>query len=114
MLAATLALALAALAGLGPAAPTAQASPLDVPRDAGIVGERFDGYAQIRDESRADGALRSLVDDINRQRRAYYEQQARSEGVSTDAISLIYAETIFEKAPTGWWFLLRNRGWVQK
>ncbi|MCR9219841.1 MAG: YdbL family protein [Alphaproteobacteria bacterium] len=112
MLAASL--ALAALAGLGLAAPPVQASPLDGPRDAGIVGERYDGYAQIRDETRADAALHTLVDDINTQRRAYYEQQARSEGVSADAISLIYAETIFEKAPAGWWFLLRNRGWVQK
>ena len=110
LLALALAAPLLALAGLTPAA----ASPLDGPRDAGIVGERYDGLAVNRDESRADAALRGLVADINRQRRAYYEQQAGAQNAPISAIAAIYAETIYEKAPGGWWFLLQDGRWVQK
>jgi len=110
LLALALAGPLLALAGLSPAA----ASPLDGPRDAGVVGERYDGLAVIRDEGRASAQIRGLVADINRQRRAYYEDQAASQNAPVPAIAAIYAETIFEKAPAGWWFLLQDGRWVQK
>lgn len=110
LLALAVTLPLLALFGAGPAA----AAPLDGPRDAGIVGERYDGLAVIRDESRADAALRGLVADINRQRRAYYEEQAKAQGAPVPAIAAIYAKTIYDKAPGGWWFLLQDGRWVQK
>lgn len=110
LLALAVALPLLTLLGAVPAA----AAPLDGPRDAGIVGERYDGLAVIRDESRADAALRGLVADINRQRRAYYEDQAKAQGAPVSAIAAIYAKTIYDKAPGGWWFLLQDGRWVQK
>jgi uncharacterized protein YdbL (DUF1318 family) len=90
------------------------ASPLDAPRDAGIVGERYDGLAAIHDEGRADGQIRAMVKDINDQRRAFYAKQATEEGVKIEAIARIYARTIFKKAPSGWWFLLEDGNWRQK
>ncbi|MEQ8604176.1 MAG: YdbL family protein [Marivibrio sp.] len=105
-----LALPVLALIGAAPAA----ASPLDGPRDAGVVGERYDGLAVVRDEGRADAQVRGLVADINRQRRAYYEEQAAAQNAPVPAIAAIYAETIFEKAPSGWWFLRQDGRWVQK
>jgi hypothetical protein len=105
------ALGLAFLASTsGPAA----ASPLDGPRDAGIVGEGVDGYAAIRDEARATPSIRALVQDINKQRRAYYEERAKEEGVAAAAIARIYAKTIYEKAPSGWWFRTDGGAWRQK
>lgn len=89
----------------------AKADPLDGPRNAGTVGERFDGYAETRDG--ASGDDQSLVQSINDQRRAFYQQKAAEEGVDISEIQRIYAKVIYDKAPSGWWFLTQS-GWKQK
>lgn len=101
-----------ALGLIGPA--PALAAPLDAPRAAGIVGERYDGLAVIRDESRADSNLRTLVRDINDKRRALYEQEAQKQDAPLSAVAKIYAKTIYDKAPAGWWFLGQDGTWAQK
>lgn len=103
-----------ALAALALAAPPAAAAPLDAPRDKGIVGEGVDGYAKIRDESRADAEIRALVAEINRKREDLYSRRAEEEGVAVEAIAKIYAKKIYEKAPAGWWFRTEDGRWVQK
>ncbi len=90
------------------------ADPLDPPRDKGIVGERVDGYAAIREPDRADAAIRALVKEINGKRKAFYARRADEEGVSIEAIAKIYAKKIYEKAPKGWWFRTEDGRWVQK
>lgn len=92
----------------------AWSAPLDAPRDAGIVGERYDGLAVIRDEARADAALRSLVSDINEKRRAYYQEQSAQQNAPMEAVAKIYAQTIYDKAPSGWWFLQQDGSWARK
>ena len=90
------------------------ADPLDAPRDKGIVGERVDGYAAVREPDRADAAIRTLVTEINAKRKAFYARRADEEGVSVEAIAKIYAKKIYEKAPKGWWFRAEDGRWVQK
>jgi uncharacterized protein len=90
----------------------AQSRPLDAPRAAGIVGERYDGYAQVR--GAATPEIVSLVNEVNAERRALYEQRAKSEGVPVAAIGKIYAGQIMQSAPPGTWFLGQNGQWTKK
>jgi len=89
----------------------AQDGPLDAPRDQGVVGEGADGFAILRDGAGAD--VQALVDQINAQRRDFYQSKADEQGVDISAIQEIYAAAIYDNAPVGWWFLI-DGGWVQK
>lgn len=86
---------------------------LDEARAAGIVGERYDGYAVVRDAS-ASTNVHNVVAEVNAKRQAVYQQRAQSEGASVDAVGRVYAQEILEAAPAGTWFLLDGGGWVQK
>lgn len=86
---------------------------LDEARAAGVVGERYDGYAMVRDSS-AGADVRALVDEVNAKRRAVYEQRAASEGVSIDQVGRVYAQEIFQAAPSGTQFLTEGGEWVSK
>lgn len=90
-------------------ASTANAQSLDALRDAGKVGEAFDGYARARDAS-----VQSAVDAINAKRREIYQQRAAQQGVSVDQVGKVYAKQIVSKAPVGTWLLKANGSWVQK
>ena len=57
----------------------AQAKPLDAPRSSGVVGERYDGYAVVRDSS-APAEIRKLVEGTNAERRKVYTEQATAKG----------------------------------
>ena len=106
------ALLLAAVA-LRPSIASAQSARLlDAPRAAGLVGERFDGYAVIR--GNASGDVVALVAKVNAERKAVYAQRAASENVPVDAIGRIYAAQIIQSAPAGTWFLSETGQWSQK
>ena len=92
---------------------TAMADPLDAPRAAGLVGERYDGYAEIRDPS-APADVAALVRSINRQRRDYYDQLAKKENVSPAEVGKLYANKIFQSAPSGYWFKDQSGQWKRK
>jgi uncharacterized protein YdbL (DUF1318 family) len=85
---------------------------LDAPRAAGTVGERYDGYAVARGTVPAD--IASLITQVNSERRAVYEQRAKSEGAPAEAIGKIYAGEILKSAPAGTWFLAENGRWARK
>lgn len=87
------------------------ADPLDAPRSIGTVGERHDGYAVARDGATSE--TQQLVNNINQKRQAFYKSKADEQGVSISAVQEIYAKAIFDKAPSGWWFLTPS-GWKQK
>ncbi len=91
----------------------AQSRTLDGPRRAGTVGERYDGYAVLRDPASA-ATLSPLVEQVNAERRKVYAQRAAAEGVPVDQIGRIYAAEIFKSAPAGTWFLQESGQWVQK
>jgi uncharacterized protein len=91
----------------------AQSRTLDAPRSAGTVGERYDGYAVVRDAAQA-ASLGPLVDQINAERRNLYSQRAASDNVPVDQIGRIYAAEILKSAPAGTWFLQESGQWTRK
>ncbi len=91
----------------------AQSRVLDAPRAAGTVGERYDGFAVVRDTAQA-GTLTPLVNQVNAERRKVYTDRATAEKVSVDQIGRIYAAEIFKSAPAGTWFQQESGQWVRK
>lgn len=104
------ALALAPLA-LAPGA-QAQSRLLDAPRTAGLVAERYDGFAAVR--GNASPEIAALVAKVNAERRAIYAQRAASDNVSIAAVGKIYAVEIMKSAPPNTWFLTESGKWIQK
>ncbi len=94
---------------LGLSGPPALAQSLDQLRASGVVGERFDGYAQALQSGAA-----GTVDQVNAKRRQIYAERAASEGVSADQIGQVYAKQIFAKAPPGTKLLQKNGAWITK
>lgn len=92
---------------------TAQDRVLDAPRAAGTVGERYDGYAVVRDQSRA-ASVATLVERVNAERRKIYSDRAAAERVPVDQIGRVYAAQIFKSAPPGTWFLQESGQWIRK
>ena len=90
----------------------AQNRPLDAPRAAGTVGEKYDGFAVLHSPS-APADVKSLVDQANQERAALYKQRA-TDGATPDAVGRIYAKQIFDQAPSGTWFLQESGQWLQK
>ena len=89
----------------------AQGKLLDGPRASGAVGERFDGFATVRD---GGGDVQQLVDQVNAERRKVYESVAAQQGTNANAVGRVYAQEIIEGAPGGTWFLDENGNWQQK
>ena len=85
---------------------------LDAPRIAGLVGERYDGYAVAR--GRVTTEVAGLIDKVNADRRAVYEKRAAADKVPIDAVQQIYAQQIRQFAPAGTWFLGPDGQWTQK
>ena len=97
---------------LGPfAAGPAAAQSLDDLRASGAVGERYDGYAAVRDPG-VSGA-KSMVQKVNRKRKKIYDERAAAQGTTSDQVGALYAQQIKRKAPPGTWFLQQNGKWRQ-
>ena len=107
-----LAVALALLFALAGGA-WADGRALDAPRAAGTVGERYDGYAELRDPSQA-ATLGALVAQANDARRKIYIEQAAQQKLTPDQVGRIYAPQILQAAPAGTWFHQESGAWVQK
>jgi uncharacterized protein YdbL (DUF1318 family) len=89
----------------------ASAQSLDQLRKSGAVGERFDGYAAVR---QGGGSAREVVDQVNAKRRQIYVKRAGQDGLPVDQVGRVYAKTIQGKAPRGTWFLDQSGRWRQK
>ena len=87
------------------------AQSLDSLRASGAVGERFDGYAEARSN---DATARSVVRQVNGERRKIYQRRAAEQGVAVEQVGRVYAEQIFRRAPSGTYFLQENGQWTQK
>ncbi|MDH3231818.1 MAG: YdbL family protein [Alphaproteobacteria bacterium] len=94
------------------ALPAAAAS-LDELRSAGVVGERYDGLAVVRDTG-ASAQIRAQVDEVNAQRRQIYAKRASEQGVPADQVGRVYAQEIVRNAPRGTWFLGEDGNWTKK
>jgi uncharacterized protein len=91
----------------------AQSRALDAPRAAGTVGERYDGYAVVRDPASA-GTVSTVVDAVNAERRKLYAERAQRENAPADQVGRVYATEIFRSAPSGTWFLKEDGSWIRK
>ncbi len=98
---------------LMPAGDVARADALDDARAQGAIGERFDGFAEVRDPS-APPSTRTLVEDINAKRRKLYNEVSTREGTTIDAVGRIYARQIVGIVPAGTWILNENGKWTRK
>ena len=91
--------------------PSAFAQSLDAMRASGAIGERFDGFATVRN---GGGNAQALVRDVNAQRRGIYAKRAAEQGISVDQVGRVYANQIFQNAAKGTWFQNANGSWRQK
>lgn len=108
-----LALSLVLPLAAGAASAWAQSRALDGPRASGAVGERYDGFAVVRDTAQA-ATLGPVVNQVNNERRAVYAQRAAADKAPMDQVGRIYAAEIFKAAPAGTWFLQESGQWVRK
>ena len=106
-----LALALALVAG--GAVPPAAAITLDQAKATGLVGERFDGYLGLVDAN-APAEVRTLIEDINAQRRARYSDIAANRGVPVEAVGKLTAERVINGAPPGTFYMGEDGRWRRK
>lgn len=91
----------------------AAAQSLDKLRSSGVVGERYDGLAVVRDAG-ASSQVRATVADVNAKRRRIYAKRAAEQGVPAAQVGRVYAQEIFRKAPKGTWFLGEDGRWTKK
>lgn len=103
----------ALLLAAGVLAGTAWADALADARAAGYVGERPDGYVQVIDNS-APSSVQALVNEINAQRRAYYQDIANQYGISLEQAGIRGAELLYPRLPPGTPVMLQNGQWSRK
>ena len=101
-----------ALALLG-AAPAAQAITLDEAKARGYVGERYDGYLALVDQS-APAEVRALVEEVNAKRRARYAEIAQKRGVPVEAVGKLTAEKVINQAAPGTFVMTPKGAWQQR
>ena len=89
-----------------------QARLLDAPRAAGLVGERYDGYAVVR--GAAPPNVVALVNSVNVERRTVYAQRAAAQRAPIEEVGKVYAAEIMKATPKGTWFLAESGQWTQK
>jgi uncharacterized protein YdbL (DUF1318 family) len=63
----------------------ALAQSLNKLRSAGVVGEKFNGLAVVRDAG-ASAKVRKTVEDVNKKRRQIYAKRAAEQGVPADQV----------------------------
>jgi len=70
-------------------------------KDACVVGEQADGYLGVVSGANASDALRREINDINQQRKAYYADLARRNGVTIEVTAKLTAEKLMNMATSG-------------
>ena len=95
------------------AVPTAAQTPaVDAARQAGQVGERFDGYMGFAVAPSA--ALRSQVNTINIRRRALYSNLSASRGVSPYEVGITAGCQLLARVQVGHAYLLADGQWRRR
>jgi uncharacterized protein YdbL (DUF1318 family) len=91
----------------------ARAGPLDGPKAAGQIGERWDGYLGLVD-SNAPASVRQLVERTNREREARYAEIAARRGVATADVAAIAGAKLVNEAPPGQFVMGPDGRWVRR
>ena len=105
---------LAAAVGVAvPAAPAAAQTPtVDAARQAGLIGERFDGYIGVA--ATPSAGLRSQVAAINIRRRSLYSHLAASKGVSPQEVGITAGCQLLMRVQEGQAYMLADGQWRRR
>ena len=103
-------LAAVLLAAAAPAA--AQTAAVDAARNAGAIGERFDGYIGI--VSTVSPAVRSQLASINIQRRSLYSRLAASTGVRPPDVGITAGCQLLARVGVGQSYMLTDGAWRRR
>ncbi len=82
-------------------------------KDQCIVGEQADGYLGVVDGKTASDAVRREIRDINQQRKSYYADIAKRNGVSVDVTATLTAEKLIGQAQPGECVRDQQGRWVE-
>ena len=94
------------------AAAPAQVSALAAARQAGLVGERYDGYMDyVRPPSTA---IRRQVEAVNIRRRALYSGLAARRQVSPAEVGITAGCQTLASTQVGWAYMLPDRVWRRR
>ncbi len=103
----------AAVAVAAPAVPAEAQTPMvDAARQAGIVGERFDGYIGL--VVTPSPGLRSQVAAINIRRRSLYSNLAASKGVSPQEVGITAGCQLLARLQVGQAYMLADGQWRRR
>jgi uncharacterized protein YdbL (DUF1318 family) len=103
-------LLIVAAAAAMPAA--AQTPAVDAARQAGQIGERYDGYIGL--VAAASPGLRSQVAAINIRRRSLYSNLAASRGVSPEEVGITAGCRLLARVQPGQAYLLAGGQWHRR
>jgi hypothetical protein len=98
---------------LGLLAAPARAASLDQAKEAGQVGERIDGYVGVVDAN-APADVRAMVDQINGERKAKYQEIADKQKAPLAAVAQIAGKKLIERTPKGQYVLGADGQWRKK
>ena len=91
---------------------SAQTAALDAARQAGLIGERFDGYMGYAAAPTA--MLRSQVETINIRRRALYHDLAARKGVSPQEVGITAGCQLLARVGVGQAYMLNDGAWRRR
>jgi uncharacterized protein YdbL (DUF1318 family) len=93
-------------------APAAWAITLQEAKQQGLVGEQRDGF--LGSVSAASAAVSELIAQVNRERRARYEQIARENGIALQQVQTLAAKQALEATQNGHYVQDAGGRWVKK
>jgi uncharacterized protein YdbL (DUF1318 family) len=97
---------------VAPAPVPAQTPMVDAARQAGVIGERYDGYIGL--VGTPTPGLRSQVATINIRRRALYSNLAVSRGVSPQEVGITAGCQLLARVKVGQAYLLADGQWRRR
>ncbi|SEG33365.1 YdbL family protein [Marinobacterium lutimaris] len=86
---------------------------LDEAKQQGLIGEQSSGYLGIVSNN-ASAEVKSLVQDINSQRKALYGEKAKKAGVEIQIMELRTGERLLDRAAPGEYVRTPDGRWVRK
>ena len=89
------------------------AATLEEAKTAGQIGEKQDGYIGLV-QSNVPADVVALVNDVNSQRRARYEQIARENGIAVQDVAKLAFTRAFESTRSGHFVEASPGQWVRK
>ena len=93
--------------------PAAFAVTLQEAKEQGLVGERRDGYVGFV-VSEVPDDLRALVQDVNNQRRARYQEIAQQNGITVEQVAAVAYERAVQATESGHYVQDASGNWVRK